>query len=64
MTPNPSVSTKNPSARKSLFQFTYTLDVKHNTAVCRFGVAKEKREAIKNEMCCVQILQRALVIQK
>ena len=46
-TPNPYVSTKKPSAIKSLHQFTESLDVKHKTVVCRFGAAKEKREAIK-----------------
>ena len=45
--PNPSVSTKNPSSRKSLHQFTETLDVKHKTAVWRFGAAKAKRKANK-----------------
>ena len=47
MTPNPYVSTKNPSAIKSLRQFTETLDVKHNTTVRSFGAAKEKCKAIK-----------------
>ena len=47
MTPNPSMSTKNPSARKPICQFTETLDVKHKNNVCRFGVAKEKRKATK-----------------
>ena len=46
MTPNPYVSTKNPSTRKSLRQFTETLDVKHKTAVCRFGATKENRKSI------------------
>ena len=41
-TPNPSVSTKNPSARKSLCQFPEKLDVKHNTSVRRFGASKAK----------------------
>ena len=40
MTPNPSVSTKNPSARKSIRQFTEILDIKHKTSVCGFGAAK------------------------
>ena len=47
MTPNPSVSTKNPSARKSPHQFTETLDVKHKTYFRRFGAAKAKRKATK-----------------
>ena len=47
MTPNPSVSTKNIRARKSLQQFTETLNVKNKTAVCRFGASKENIMAIK-----------------
>ena len=39
ITPNPSLSTKYPISRKSFSQFTDTLDVKHKTAVCGFGVA-------------------------
>ena len=39
MTPNPYVSKKNPSAIKSLRQFSETLDVKHKTAVCGLGAA-------------------------
>ena len=46
MTPNQYDSTKNPSARKSLRQFSETLDVKHNTAVCRLGTAKSKHKKI------------------
>ena len=46
-TPNPYLLTKNPSVRKLLPQFTETLNVKHNTAVQRFGEAKAKRKAIK-----------------
>ena len=45
----PSVSTKNPSASKSLRQFTDTLDIKHKTAVQRFGVAKLKQKEIKRQ---------------
>ena len=52
MKPNPSVSTKNFSEGKSIRQFTDTLDVKHNTAVRRFGAAKAKRKAIKKAMHC------------
>ena len=47
MTPNQYVSTKSPIARKSLRQFSETVDVKHNNAVCRLAVYKAKREAIK-----------------
>ena len=47
MTTNPSVYTKNPSAIKSLRQFTETLDVKHKTAVRRFVASKENYKAIK-----------------
>ena len=47
ITPKPYVSTKNNSSRKSLPQFTEKLDVKHKTAVRRFGAAKAKRKAIK-----------------
>ena len=47
MTPNPYVSTKNPSAIKSLLQFIETLDVKHKTAVCRFGADKANQNATK-----------------
>ena len=43
ITPNPSVSTKNISARKSLQKFSEKLDVKHRTAVCRLGTPKAKR---------------------
>ena len=47
MTHNPCVSTKKLSARKSLRQFTEILDVKHKSAVQRFGAAKGKCKAIK-----------------
>ena len=47
MTSNPSVSTKNPSARKSLYQFTETLDVKYKTDVCSFGVGKTYSKSTK-----------------
>ena len=39
---------KKPSARKSLCLFTNILDVKHNTAICRVGSAKQKHKAIKS----------------
>ena len=64
MTPNPSVSTKNIRARKSLQQFTETLNVKNKTAVCRFGASKENIMAIKNPMCCGQTLQSDMIRQK
>ena len=47
ITPNPSVSTKNPNARKPLRKFTEALYVKHKTAVRKFGASKSKRKAIK-----------------
>ena len=47
MIPNPPVSNKNPSTRKSLRQLTETLDVKHKTDVWRFGAGKAKRKSIK-----------------
>ena len=40
MTPNPYVSTKKPSAIKSIHQFSETLYVKHKTAVRGLGTAK------------------------
>ena len=64
MTPNPSVSTKNPSARKSLYQFTETFYFKHKTSVRSFGAAKAKHKAIKKETFCGQTFQSAVVIQK
>ena len=64
MAPNPYVSTKNASARKSLCQFTKTLDVKHKTSICGFFVAKAKRKTIKKSMCCGQTLQSAVIIKK
>ena len=45
MTPNPYVSNKKLSARKSLYQFTKTLNVKHKTTVCKF-VATKKRQCV------------------
>ena len=64
MTHSPYMSTKNPSARKSLLQFIETLDSKHNSVVRRFGAAKANCKAIKKAMCCVQSLKSAVVIQK
>ena len=52
MKPNPYVSTKNPSARKSLRQFTETLDVKHNNAYRRLGAYSSKRKAMKEVKYC------------
>ena len=53
LTPNPSVSIKNTSARKPLCHFTDILDVKHKTAVCSFVAAKEKRKEIKRQYVVV-----------
>ena len=39
MSPGPSVNVNNPSARKSLHQFSEVLDVKKKTAICRLGAA-------------------------
>ena len=47
ITPNPSVPTKKPSARKPLRQFTDTLDDKHKTSVHGFGAVKANHKAIK-----------------
>ena len=44
---NQSMSNKNTSARKSLSQFSETLDVKYKTDACRFCAAKAKSKAIK-----------------
>ena len=53
MTPKPYLYTKNPSARRPLYQFTETLDVKKKTDVRRFGEAEENSKAIKkgNALC-------------
>ena len=48
---------KNPSARKSLRQFSEALDVKHKTVVRRLGAAKIRRSA-KVMLCCSQNLSR------
>ena len=40
MTHNPSVSTKNPNARKSTCQFSETFDIKHKTDVYMLIAAK------------------------
>ena len=64
MTPKPSMSTKNTSAIKPLRKFTETLYVKHKTAACRFGAAKENRRKIKKAMGFGKKLQSAMVIQK
>ena len=45
MSPEPSVTVKNPSTRKSLSQFTEVLDIKHKTDFCRLSVAKSERKA-------------------
>ena len=64
MTPNPYVSDKSSSARKSLRQFIDTLDVKHKTAVRRFDAAKENCKATKKVNVLCQILKSATAIQK
>ena len=64
MTPNPYVSTKNTSARKSLRQFLDILDVKHNTDVCRLGAAKAKHKAIKTGNLLWSTFQSAVTILK
>ena len=64
MTPNPYVSTKNPSKRKSLHQFTEILDAKHKTYVCRFEAARQSVRQYKNSICCGKNLLTALVIPK
>ena len=64
ITPNPYISTNNPSAGKSLSQFTETLYVKHKTAVWRFGAAEAKHNSIKKAICCDQTLKSAARIQK
>ena len=46
MTPNQYESMKNPSAQKSLRQFSETLDVKHKTGVGRLGKARANLKAI------------------
>ena len=60
----PYVSTKNPSAIKSLHQFSETSDVKHKTSVCGLGADKENCKSIKIGSFCDQTLQSALVVQK
>ena len=47
MTPNPFVSTRNPSAQKQLCQFTETLNSKHKTSICTVCTFKAKGKAIK-----------------
>ena len=47
ISPGPSMTVINPSARKSLSLFTEVLDVKSKTAVRRVGAAKSKRKSIK-----------------
>ena len=41
------MSTKNHIPRKSLYQFSKILDVKHKTGLSRIDAAKAKRKAIK-----------------
>ena len=47
MKPSPPVSTKQPSTIETIPQFSETLIVRHRTAVCRLGVAKEKYKETK-----------------
>ena len=47
MTPNQYLSTKKPSARKSLCQFSEILDVKHKTTISRSVATKENLKEIK-----------------
>ena len=47
MSPSQYVMVKKPSARKSLRQFLYTLEVKYKTAVRRFCAAKLNHKAIR-----------------
>ena len=61
---NPSISTKESSARKSLIQLLESLDDKNKTSGCRFGADQAKRRTIKKSMCCCQTLQSSVVIQK
>ena len=42
----PSVTVRNPSAKKLLRQFNEVLDVKQKTAVCRLGADKSDHKAI------------------
>ena len=59
MTPNQYESTKNPSAIKSLRQFSDTFHVKHRTDVCRLGAAKSKCKAIRSgNMLCSSIAKK------
>ena len=52
-------TTKDPSIRKPLCQFLEALDVKHNTALCRLGVAKSKIKTIRaGNMLWSNIAQR------
>ena len=44
---NPSVSSKNTGAKRSLRKFIETLDFKHKTAVRRFSAANKKFKVIK-----------------
>ena len=59
MSPNQYVTVKNPSARKSLNQFLYTLDVKPKTAVRRFCAAKSNHKSTRSgSMLWSSILKR------
>ena len=47
MSPGPSVTVKNTSARNSLNKISPVLDVKQKTAIHRMGYSKTKRNAIR-----------------
>ena len=47
MSPGPSVTMKNPSARKSLYQFFEVLYFKQKTSVQSQGAKKSKRNTIR-----------------
>ena len=53
MTYNQHESTKKPTDIKALRYFSETLYIKHKTAVCRIGAAKENNKAKKNRQCVV-----------
>ena len=62
ITPNPYMSTKNPSARKLLRQFTEALYVKNKSSVLRFSEDKANHKETKKAMNCGHTLKRAMVI--
>ena len=59
MSPGPSVTIINPSARKSLCLFTKVLYVKNKTAVFRVGAAESNRKSIiVGSILCSSIIKR------